>query len=207
MRIVIASIIVAGVLSSASPGSAQIEGKTKLGLGVDMLSFASYDNDLAGPANTVIGVGPFAPSVYQSVIGVPPIGLDLGYGVSETVVIGALIRLGVSSIDEGAGDSITSTAVGLLAHVDYVLSPQSSFRPFVGALAGVSLLGGDGALGNNESLTFANVGLELGGYGFVGNSLSVGPRLLFTYNPGLSNAAENMSVLAVQLQLEIAGWM
>jgi hypothetical protein len=88
--------------------------------------------------------------------------------------------------------------------VDFVASPTSSFRPFVGALLGITLLDSSDA---SDAVTYATLGLHAGGFGFVGESLSVGPRIAFTCSPGLSSPVEDNSVLAVQLQLELAGWL
>jgi hypothetical protein len=99
-------------------------------------------------------------------------------------------------------DSTTITRIALMPHVDYVMSPGSAFRPFVGLLGGITHAGGDG-----DSATFAGIGISLGGHGFVSETLSMGPRLAFTYMPGIGGDAEDTSVFAVQLLFHLSGWM
>ena len=211
MRASLGIIVMLGVLLSPALGAAQIEGKLKLGLDVSALTFTSYDIGGGGSAATEITAGPFPPANFVSVLaGVPASGLDVAYGVSDAIVVGTLVRLGMASDDNGGGSSTTAFAVGLQPHVDYVLLPQHSFRPFVGALVGVNLMGGDERKPFNtgdNGLTFLSVGVHVGGYGFVSDTFTVSPRVAFTYNQGVSDTVKDWKLFAIQLQVEIAGWM
>ena len=206
MQIAVILIILVGGLLDASAASAQIASKTKLGLDVNAFTFASYDSGPGSDAITELQFGPFATEVLGSTSGLPPAGLELGYGVTDAVLVGALLRLGVSSVDDsGGGSSESIFTIGILPHVDYVMSHGRSFRPYIGMLAGLTT--SSGSLVNDQSITFASIGAEIGGYGFVGSSLSIGPRLAVTYSPGISDVTTDTKVLAVQFQIEIAGWL
>ena len=191
-------------LTTTVPASAQIAGKLKLGLDSDALSLASYDNG-SGNANSELRVGIAPPNINGSVIGLPPFGLDVGYGVTNSLVLGAQMRFGYLNVDNGGGSSQSLYAFGLLPHVDFVILPRSAFRPYFGALAGVLVEDGDALV--NRTLSFASFGAEIGAFGFVGRSFSIGPRLVFTFSQGLSNAVQDTKVFAVQLQLELSGWI
>jgi hypothetical protein len=193
------------MLGLATEASAQVGGHTKLGLGFNGFTFASYDPSV-GDAATDLSIGPFAPSGLGSFFGPPPIGLDIGYGASDAVLVGVVTRLGVTKVDSGGSSGSTLIGVGFLPHVDYVMSPHSSFRPYLGVIGGVTMFDGT-ALSDDMNATFASIGAQFGGYAFVGSSLSIGPRLVFTYSPGLSSDVEELSVIAVQILIEIAGWL
>lgn len=195
--------VVVGLLLSPAIGSAQIADKLKLGLHANAFSYASFNSGGGRDAENDLSIGPFAPgSTANSIIGVPPGGLDIGYGTSESVVIGMLLRLGFSELDTGGfGGSRTVGVIGFMPHVDFVFAQGSSFRPYIGAVGGIShVTSGNGA-------TFASVGIEGGGFGFVGESFSLGPRAAFTYSPGVSSSVSELSVIAFELQLELAGWI
>jgi hypothetical protein len=179
-------------------GSAQIKGSTKLALHANAFTFANFDSG-GSSSETLFEVGPFAPVTAASTLGIPPGGLDIGFGASESVLIGALVRLGLTELSDDF-DSNTVGILSLMPHVDLVLAPNSRFRPFVGVVGGISHVFTD------DGPTFASVGLEGGGFGFVGDSFSLGPRAALTYSPGVSDNASEFSVLAFQLQLELAGW-
>jgi hypothetical protein len=149
-----------------------------------------------------------------------PIGIELGYGLSEMIVFGGVIGLGGSSdsqSSQGQADIDSSSfALELGPKLDLMFSPGSKVMPFIGAEVLLHLdssSAGGGA--KTSSLVFifeARGGLRA----FLTDSLSLDPALFFGggFGSGSQNAGGgqtdvdySVSGFRVGLSLGFSGWM
>lgn len=204
--IVVAALVLSSLLMPDTASAQAVKGKTCVGLQVDMLDVSSHTSR-SDQTVWEISVGPLAPRWFSELRGLPPLNLDLAYGASDSIVVGAFTSVGIMSLQSGDdSDSSSIARIALMPHVDFLMSPGSAFRPFVGLLGGVTHVTGQ-LFDDDDSSTFVSIGASLGGYSFVTESLSMGPRLALTYTPGIGGDADGTSVFAAQGLFHISGWM
>ena len=199
-------------LAFATTATAQdIEGRFQLGLSTDLVSYTDAtltndDNDQDADMTTTRW------GIRENVL------LELGYGVSDMIVIGAMATLGGASqtIDTGAADDEESsefTAV-IGPKIDIVLSPGSTVRPFLGAVIAFATTTGETVGGAETTITGFELGGRLGFHWFAAEGFSVAPALAFVYasgsgevDLGTTNVDISMSGIEVALMLGASGWI
>jgi hypothetical protein len=200
------------LLAFTTTAAAQdIEGRFQLGLSTDLVSYtdATLTND---DNDEDVDITTTRWGIRESVL------LELGYGVSEMIVIGAMATLGGASqtIDTGAADDDESsefTAV-IGPKIDVVLSPGSTVRPFVGAAIAFATTTGEVVGGAETTITGFELGGRLGLHWFAAEGFSVAPSLAFIYASGSGeidlgpmNVDISMSGIDVALMLGASGWL
>jgi hypothetical protein len=200
------------MLAFTTTASAQdIDGRFQFGLSTDLVSYTDAtltndDNDQEVDMTTTRW------GVRESVL------LELGYGVSDVIVVGAMATLGGASqtIDTGAADDEESsefTAV-IGPKLDVVLSPGSTVRPFLGAVIAFATTTGETVGGAETTITGFELGGRVGVHWFAAEGFSVAPSLAFIYASGSgeidlgpSNVDLSMSGIEVALMLGASGWL
>jgi hypothetical protein len=153
-------------------------------------------------------------------IGNNPVGLELGYGLSDMIVFGGVVSLGGSSDsrkpDGGTESSSSAFGVELGPKIDLMFSPGSKVMPFIGAevlLHSDSQSADGGFEASNLSFIFeARGGLRA----FLTDSFSLDPALFF--GGGFGSGSENdgggaadidysISGFRVGLSIGLSGWM
>jgi len=149
-----------------------------------------------------------------------PVGIELGYGLSDMVVFGGVVGLGGTSnsqSSDGQADIDTSEfALELGPKLDLMFSPGSTVMPFIGAQVLLHLesqdAGGGAETSNTVFLFVARGGLRA----FVADSFSIDPAVFF--GGGFGSGSQNggggatdvdydVSGFRVGLSLGFSGWM
>jgi hypothetical protein len=149
-----------------------------------------------------------------------PIGIELGYGLSDMIVFGGVVSIGGSSDsqkpDGGTESSTSSFALELGPKIDLMFSPGSKVMPFIGAevLLHTDSQSADGGFeASNLSFIFeARGGLRA----ILTDSFSLDPALFFgggfgtgSQNNGGGAADQDYSIsgFRVGLSIGLSGWM
>jgi hypothetical protein len=185
----------------ATPNAARILGAFQLGVGVGLLRYASLAAAAAQRDESTSWGFPRAPLL-----------LDVGYGLSERVVLGA--QLGFAG-ESGAADSRNARQRGhgyefmLGPKFDFVIAPRSSVSPFIGALASVGT-GAAGSSSDSIKSSLFRVGLRGGLRYFALHGLSLDPALsvagVFGSKSAAGGSSNDVSGLEVGASLGMSAW-
>lgn len=145
--------------------------------------------------------------------------LELGYGISDMVVLGALLELGGESTSiDGSDVDISTFELFVAPKVDLMFASGSKLQPFVGAAVGVvhvaTTVGDNDSSGTGVGL-LARAGLRY----FASKGLSIDPYLALFYSSATS--AEDIGVgtinvgtvdttatsLQIALFFAVSGWL
>jgi len=141
-------------------------------------------------------------------------GFELGYGLSDNIVLGASVLFWYKTeSEEDADESTDGLNINLFPHLDYVFSEGSSARPFIGILAGIS--SDSVSQGDTDISSFSfGFGLRGGLHLFVAESFSIDPLLQFVYGIGsyesdamFGTAEGDINTLLVDVMLGLSGWI
>ncbi|HET8939633.1 MAG TPA: hypothetical protein VFN67_39615 [Polyangiales bacterium] len=139
--------------AAEEPLVSSVEGAFQISAGLGLLQYQSLAISQSGmnpPATDPLampGVPPAAaaPAVQQVLYGKidrHPINLELGYGLSKNILLGALLSMAGSSETleiNGAKAPVSDFMFMLAPKFDYQLSPTSRFNPFVGGIVSLTL--------------------------------------------------------------------
>jgi hypothetical protein len=197
-------IALGAIALTASSASAQmIDGSLRLHLELPVFGYQSTEITGEGADDGVttsrITIGP----------GSSTLGLGLGYGVSEMIVLGTNLVLQHQSIKPDEGDSVGVTTVQILPYLEVVFG-EGTTRPFVGGQLMLQI----NSTENTDTTLFGLGGLG-GVHIFLTDSFSfdVSGRLYFltgstTFESG--GAADDIeadaSELGVLLLIGLSGW-
>jgi hypothetical protein len=142
---------------------------------------------------------------------------ELGYGVGDSLVLGALVQLGGASEtteSEGGAESDSSEFQLFVGpKLDYAFSPESNVRPFVGVAVGFLT-----ATSETETIDLSLTGVQLMGRvglrAFVAKGFSIDPALAFSWltasgdvEVGTVDTDASTSAFGVGLLLGFSGWV
>jgi hypothetical protein len=208
----------AGLLALSAallPGAASAqdtEGAFQLGLGTSLFSYSSatLENDDTGAEidSSVTMWG-----VRQSV------SAELGYGLSDMIVLGGMVVLGGASqtIELTGGDEaeVSEFAVFVGPKIDFMFSQGAELRPFVGAAVGI-----ESALQESEGLETTITGVELVGRvglrWFASEGFSLDPAFAIGWGAGGGELEDadgtgqvdvSASGFSVGIVIAASGWM
>jgi hypothetical protein len=149
------------------------------------------------------------------------VALELGYGLSELIVLGAVATLGgtsqtikLDSVDDEQDGSTFSASVG--PKLDVVLSPGSEVRPFVGAWVALGATSSESEGGTETSMLGVQLYGRLGLHWFATETFSVSPSLAIGYSTlsgdvqsdnGGNSVDVSTSGIHIALLVGVAGWM
>lgn len=204
---VVALTLVLGTLAARTSGAQEIAGKTELALSVGLISFSS--------ATTKIdGAGAEEQDRSNTGFGTMESGtVFLGYGLSDSIVVGAGLSASYEKNSSEDTDDVTSTELAFTPTLKY-LFPGAAVRPFASLGVGLALLGADD--GTNEVSTTA-FGL-IGGFGiswFAAEALTLSPSISLGYVSGSASADSEGSTIGeadtngfvVSVDMALAGWL
>lgn len=194
-------IALGAIVLSASSASAQIDGSLRLHLELPVLGYQSAettpDGADEGTSTSRITVGP----------GQDTLGLGLGYGVSEMIVLGTNLVLQHTSVKPDEGDSIGMTSVQILPYLEVVFG-EGTARPFVGGQLMLQI----NSTENTDSTLFGLGGLG-GVHIFLADAFSfdISGRLYYltgsvTIEGPVDDAEADVSELGVLLLIGLSGW-
>jgi hypothetical protein len=197
---------------TTSAAAQDIQDRFQLALSTDLVTYNSvtfesdlFDDDLE--QNTTKW------GVHRSVL------LELGYGVSEMIVVGAIVTLGGTSqsVEQGDDESEVSDFVAVVGpKIDLLLSQGSDVRPFLGAFIALAHQSDSVEDGAETSMTGFNIGARLGLHCFASTGFSVMPAVMFAYGnvsgemeiDGSSETPEiSQSGFSLALMLGASGWI
>jgi len=195
------------------PANAQsVANSLQIGLGTDFLSYSNYTQRITVPAN-IAGLPVGAGSVdqkydyHQTRWGVSDhsnVNLEIGYGLTDEMIIGGLLVLGGYSVyshfEQQASpvhnqDSSFNFFLG--PKFDYMFLPQSRVRPFLGAVVGLSHISQNTTRTDNNSVTTTALDTSYTGLGLMGRAgirwfvtpgFSLDPALVFGFATHSGNA-------------------
>lgn len=213
LRAVAGSALSLGVLFASTRAHAQTtEGALQLGLATPLFTYTSVSLSAEqGGLETDTDTSSTEWGLRQSVTG------EIGYGVGEGLVLGALVQLGGASqtIEPEGQEEQESSDFGLFLgpKIDYMFSPGQRVRPFVGAVAGISVASTEN--GNLEtSLTGFDLQGRVGLRAFVADGFSFDPALLVGWGTasgeldvGALSADLSASAFFVGLLVGFSGWV
>jgi hypothetical protein len=145
-----------------------------------------------------------------------PIQLEIGYGITDQIIVGGVLQLGGDSdtfesggmkLDESTFDFV------LMPKGDYQFSPGSKLNPFVGAMLGIGLTS-QSAAGLDTSMTMFVMQARVGLRYFLTDSLSVDPALVGGFGVGGGSQEANgtsvgfsSTAFQVGLAVGLSGWL
>ena len=138
----------------------------------------------------------------------PSLGVGIGGGVGNNVLLGA--RVGVATTSNSVGGSSSSTSATqftMLAIPEYVFDGDVA-RPFIGAAVGYSLVNTDAGAGTVSS-GFGLLGASFGAHCFAADSVSIDPSASVFYEGGSVSSGDTShgaSGFAVILGVALSGW-
>jgi hypothetical protein len=206
------SVALAAMFITNSAAAQEVQDRFQLALSTDLVSYNSvtlesdlFDDDVK-QSNTKWGV-------HRSVL------LELGYGVSDMIVVGAFATLGgvSQSTEQGDEESEVSDFVAMIGpKIDVLLSQGNDVRPFLGAMIALVHQSESVEDGPETSMTGFNVGARLGLHWFASAGFSLMPAVMFAYT-SVSGEVEiedsteapeiSQSGFMIGLMLGASGWI
>lgn len=211
LRIVLLASLVALTSAYSAPAAAQqIEGAVQLALSTDLVSYTSVtltEEDSDVDRDTTVTQWGIRDGAM----------LELGYGVTEMIVVGASLALGGIStkVDVGENDGESNNFMAAIGpKIDFVLTPGATVRPFLGAGIAFVTTTEEIVDGAEATLTGFQLSGRLGAQCFAADGFSISPALAFSYSSGsgdvsvdTESADISMSGIQVALQVGMNGWI
>jgi hypothetical protein len=209
---------VAASVAAPTAHAQETAGAFQLGLSTSFISYTSGTTDLELPGGDVSAD---VSGVNWGLTGENGVVLELGYGVTEIVILGGFVQLGGSSqttqVDLPGEPEVDRTEFGLLIgpKIEAMFSQGSTVRPFIGAGVGFLLSSVDDEdTGNDTSLTGVQLLGRLGLRAFAAEGFSIDPAVVFGWatasgevDTGPTNVDTSFSAFNVGLGLGFSGWI
>lgn len=216
-------------LHSMTAHAQKTEGALQLALGTDFLTYTS-----ASTAVDVPGVGERTLKTKAFNWGFASrngVNLEGGYGLTESLVLGGFLALGgrsdTTKLDADGADEDTESRfdLTLAPKIDYMFSPGSKLRPFIGGALGITYHSQKTESHDPQtnttttSLDASATGLLLMGRvglrWFLAPGFSLDPALMFgwipfssgSYKVGATSYDADLSQFSLGLSVAASGWM
>lgn len=215
-------------LHSMAAHAQKTEGALQLGLGTDFLTYtnASMKVDVPGGERTLK-----TKTFNWGFASRNGVNLEGGYGLSDSLVLGGIVGLGgrseTTKLDQpGANENTDSTFELMLApKIDYMFSPDSRLRPFVGGALGIiyqsaktEFHNADTNTTTTESDASATGLLLMGRVGlrwFLAPGFSLDPAFVFgwipfasgSYKAGATSYDADAHQFSLGLSVAASGWI
>jgi hypothetical protein len=201
------------ILGSTATSNAQsTEGAFQLGLSTALLSYTN--------TTTTVEAGGLEVDVDSSTTnwGVRnPVAAELGYGITDSLVLGGFLQLGgeSSTVEPEGGEESESSEFELLLgpKLDFMLSPGQEVRPFFGAMAGLLMGSADDEASETSVTGFQLLG-RVGLRAFLAPGFSIDPALAFSWftasgetERGPTTVDASVSGINVGLLIGFSGWV
>ena len=202
-----------GLTLFARPAAAQdVEGAFQLGLGTSILTYESITTTVetaAGDQDTDSSTTTWG--VRDEVVG------ELGYGLTESLVLGGFVQLGGSSTttEPEGGEETETSEFGLFLgpKLDFMFMPGQKVQPFVGAVAGLAMASADNGAFETSLTGFQLMG-RAGIRAFLADSFSLDPALALSWvtasgeaDSGPVNVDISASGFTIGVMLGVSGWL
>ncbi len=193
-------------LLSSTSHAQEIAGKTQLGLGLGLLSFAkgTAKLDVAG-ADDVETTSTSFGTLESSTV-------TLGYGVTNHFVIGVDLTASFETQSQDDSDDISGTELSIAPVASYVFA-GATLRPFLSASIGVATGSTDSGDVETSTTAFGFSG-AVGVHCFATESVSLSPSLGLGYAIGSTTAESggfevdgDIGVFAVNLGVTLSAWL
>ena len=199
------------------PLVSSVEGAFQVSAGLGLLQYQSLTISQSGmtPPTTdplaMPGAPPAAaaPAVQQALYGKidrHPLNLELGYGLSKNILLGAILSMAGSSETleiNGAKAPVSDFMFTLAPKFDYQLTPTSRFNPFIGGMVSLTLHNKK-SWPYKDSRTLFGVAARGGIRYFVLDQLSIDPILALGYTFG-SGTQKVESTTPIEFEDSVSG--
>jgi hypothetical protein len=207
-------------LAAPVAAAQRVDARLKLGMETAVFEYSSTRLQNAGTTSP-------NDSTDEVTLGFAPAraGVDLAYGIADTLVLGTRLLLVHSSTESAGGAGagaggldIDTTILGVVPHLDYVFPGDGTARVFLGPMVGFGV--GSAALGSvsDGSAHLFLFGANFGVHIFAARGVSIDPRLALSYALGetsydmaiggtTTGTSADLRVLAVSALLGISAWM
>ena len=216
-------------LHSVTALAQKTEGALQLGLGTDFLTYTSASTtvEVPGGAESTLKTKSFNWG-FASRNGV---NLEGGYGLTDSLVLGGFLALGgrsdTTKLDVDGAEEETESAfdLTLAPKIDYMFSPDSNLRPFLGGALGITYQSAKTESHDPQSNT-TTTGLDASATGlllmgrvglrwFLAQGFSLDPALMFgwipfssgSYKVGATSFDADMSQFSLGLSVAASGWV
>lgn len=182
--------------TAEEPLVSSVQGAFQLSVGLSVLHYNGLTikqsmtpapaDPMAMPGAPPAAAAPAVQQVLYGKIDRHPINVELGYGLSKNILLGALLQMAGSSetLEIGGAEAPVSDFMFSLApKFDYHLLPTSRFNPFIGGLLSLTLHSKK-SWPYKDSRTLFGVGARVGLRYFVLEQLSFDPILSAGYTFG-----------------------
>lgn len=212
------SVVVAAGVAAPRAHAQETAGAFQLGLSTSFISYTSGTTEVELPTGDVSAD---VSEVNWGFTGDNGVVLELGYGVTDIVILGGFVQLGGSSqttqVDLPGEPEVDRTEFNLLIgpKVDVMFSPGNAVRPFIGAGVAFAMSKiDDEDTGNDTSLTGVNLIGRVGLRAFAAPGFSIDPAVVFGWgaawgevDTGPTDVDTNGSAFNVGLGLGFSGWI
>src|SRR5688572_11493099 len=176
-------VAVVAVTAAPTAHAQETAGAFQLGLSTSFVSYTSGTSEAEVPGDDVsVDVS----EVDWGLTGENGVVLELGYGVTDIVILGGFVQLGGSSqstqVDLPGEPEVDRTEFGLVIgpKIEAMFSPGSTVRPFIGAGVGFLLSSTDDEdTGTDTSLTGVQLLGRVGLRAFAAEGFSIDPAIVF----------------------------
>lgn len=214
VRGVLAMCLAVGAGSwSLSAQAQETEGALQLGLGTSVFSYssASLEAEAQGVTQDLdISTTRWGLSDTQAT-------LELGYGLSDMIVLGGFAQLGGASTTTEIGateseESSFSLVIG--PKIDFMFSPGQTVRPFVGAALGLSSSSTEAGTAETSTTALQLLG-RVGIRAFLADGFSLDPALTLGWasllsgdlDLGVADADLSGSAFNIGVAVGFSGWL
>lgn len=191
---------------SSTAMAQDIDNKFVLGFSQELFEFSSeivsidapdgyYDDDSVTVNQISFGI---LPSLF---------GIDLGFGLTNMLVLGCNLQFSFNSLDSDNTDSESVIMASFLPHLDLVIGEGQTIRPFCGILGGIQVISESSDSDDDPMLGFL-VGLRGGLHIFVAEEVTIDPMLGFMYGSSSYGESEfHVRSMTADLYLGLTAWI
>jgi hypothetical protein len=212
--VVVASLCSVAVSWANAAQAQNVDGRFQLGLGTPIVSYSAVTTEIGDNPSVEVDVDTTSWGIRNIAM------LELGYGLSNALVLGGVLRFGGTSTTSEADlpnseeETNSSFDVVVGPKIDYMFSEGSRVRPFVSAVVG--LLHSSSTAEDDAETSLTGVMLQ-GGAGlrwFAAPGFSLDPSLRFDWSTmsgetdlGPASIDVSASGFSVSLGLAVSGWI
>jgi hypothetical protein len=171
-------------------------GPLRLSLDGQLFATRSLTFETELPADPALGTGPLKVKQDQSTTAfgplLPGLGVGVGYGLSDRVLLGARLLLTTEKRRNGGASDTRTTTASLVPYAELTFAPDAALQPVVGAEVGyASITGRQGSV--EQSASTWSFGALVGLRAFAARGFSIDPTLRLQYVAGGQEVTDSAS--------------